>query len=281
MGLAAAREFLTAGDAEGALAAVAGRDDPEALTVQGRAWMLKARAASSQAGQRWPDSAGQITLVPQEAMALHLLDRAVAAQPDLAEAHLAIAVLLEPGALEWLAARGEARSSPGGDGSRGRANPSPPPDPLLGPDRVLQEYRRAAHADRTSVPIVEAWLKMSLAAGRPEESEVALQELVVRRPRDPDPLVRYGDFLRDVRGDTGGALERYGQALIWHPEDEGIKMRIVGVYLDLADQHLRSREYGAADQRLRDASRYTPSPGSPMERRYVALSQKLAEIRRR
>ena len=282
--LAEARAFLSSGKPDDALAALSDRNDPEALTVQGRAWMLKARQAEA-SGVEGATQVGALVaplvLGPQASRSLALLDKAVATQPDLADAHLAIAELLEPGAVRWLAAQSQTRSPKANDRSHAKPPPAFEGDSVLGPDRVLQEYRRAAHADRASVSIIESWLRFSLTVGRPEESEVALQELVARRPRETEPLVRYGDFLRDVRGDATGALERYGQALIWFPEDEAIKSRVAGVYLDLAEQCLRSREYSAAEQRLRDASRSVVDSTSPVGQRLLVLRQKLAEVRQR
>lgn len=279
--IAEARGMVSAGNADGALAALQGHTDPEALTVQGRAWILKARKTSRETASN-PSlvDAGSTDLRVEEGMALRLLEAAAGAQPDLADAHLAMAELLEPGALRWLAAEREA--PPPNERRRTAVKPAPPEvEPTHGPMRVLQEYRKAAHADRASAPIVESWLRFALAAQKPEEAEVALQELLVRKPRDADPLLRYGDFLRDVRGDRSGALDRYREALIWQAGDERIKERIVSVFLDLAEQHLASQEYGAAEQRLRDVNRYAPFSDREVTRRFAALTQKLSSIRGR
>jgi tetratricopeptide (TPR) repeat protein len=281
-----ARSLLASGKHQEALEAVAGRSDAESLTIQGRAFMLKARQESDRTSIP-PESAGSEgmpALRPSESAALSLLERAVDTQPDLADAHLALAELLEPNALIWHARQRESAAQAAATRkATSKASPSPSPVPAhpLGPERVMKEYRQAAHADRTSIPIVEAWLRFAQAVGRADESEIALQELVVRSPRNAEVLVRYGDFLRDVRGDSMGSLEKYGQAAIWLPSDPAIQTRIVEVYLQLADAHLKAREYGAADQRLRDASRYLTLADSAVKSRHAALRERLSTIRGR
>src|SRR5258706_10489174 len=118
--LAEARQLLQQGQAEAALARLQGASDPEALGLQGRAWAKKAEMAplptppalaTPLPRRAAPPAAPEFKF--EELQAIDCFERAVAAKPDLAAAHLALAEGLGPPALAHR--RG------------GAANPPPPP----------------------------------------------------------------------------------------------------------------------------------------------------------
>jgi tetratricopeptide (TPR) repeat protein len=252
-----------------AIAAVGDASDPESLYVLGRAWAGKAAAAPvppPEPGQSVPP------LKAEEARALDFLERAVAARPDLAGAHLAIADLLAPHALALLDAE---RQRPKG------AAFVPTPGPDTSPERVLRSYADAMQADPSGTEAGERLVRFATSAERWPEVDAAYQELVKRRREDPDLLVRYGDFLAVHGGSPERALAQYAQALMWRPGDAATRLKMADIYLSAASEHLSKREYAAAEQRLRDAKRLNFDMASAPGARLRDLEQQLKDIRGR
>jgi hypothetical protein len=258
--LAGARTLIEERRFDEAIEAIGEQADPEALYLLGRAWAGKAQSAPVPTPV--PGSRDWAPMKPEESQALAFLERAVAARPDLAGAHLAIADLLAPHALA-AARRGVAAA---GNGTVGH---------------VLESYGRAIQADPAGTVAVESMIRFATAAGRVSEAEGAFQELVRRRREDPDVLVRYGDFLAGPGGNTEGGLAQYSQALIWRPDDTKTRLKIAAIHLSSASALLAQREYAAAEARLGVARRFVADPASPEAARLREIQGRLAEIRGR
>jgi tetratricopeptide (TPR) repeat protein len=260
--LAEARALVDERRFDEAIAAVGEDADPEALYLLGRAWAGKAQTAPVPTPV--PGAApGWSPLKLEETQALGFLERAVAARPDHARAHFAIAELLAPHALV-------AATRAGGAGAAdGRVQ------------RVLQSYGRAMQADPAGTASVEAMIRFATAVGRVAEADGAFQELVRRRREDPDALVRYGDFLAGPARNAEGALARYAQALIWRPDDTKTRLKVAAIHLEAASTLLAERQYAAAEARLRDARRFAADPSSAEAARLRELEGRLRDIRGR
>jgi len=258
--LAGARTLIDEQRFDEAIAAIGDKGDAEALYLLGRAWAGKAQAVPVPTPV--PGSHGWAPMKPEEAQALAFFERAVAARPDLAAAHLGIADLLAPHALA--AARG------GG---------AAPGNSTVG--RVLESYGRAIQADPAGTAAVESMIRFAITAGRVAEADGAYQELIRRRREDPDLLVRYGDFLAGPGRNAEGALAQYSQALIWRPDDGRTRLKVASIYLAAASALLDQREYAAAEARLRDARRFVADPSSPEAARLREMEGRLREIRGR
>ena len=290
-----ARTLIDQGQPDAALAKLEGAPaDAEALYLQGRAWAKKAEsaplptppplAAPLPAGAAPPAAPD---FKPEELRALELYEKSTAARPTYAPAQIALAELLAPHAIERLererqvaaalAARKRSRR-------RGSAPAPPPPPPPEGPDasvdRVVQAYRQAIQADAGSRVAVEGLIAFAVRAGRLEEADSAYQELVRRDKENPEPLIRYGDFLVGTRKNPQGAIALYSQALIWQPDDDGTKGKIADIYLEMAREHLAQDEWASAEARLREAQRYVSDKSSPQGLKMQDLRAELAQIRR-
>jgi hypothetical protein len=199
--------------------------------------------------------------------ALAFYERATAARPDHAGAHLAIAQLLAAHALVGAGARvGGARAGERADTSV---------------DRVLRSFGDAVQADPAGILAVEEMIRFAMAAGRVSAAEGGFQELVRRRREDPEVLVRYGDFLAGPAGDADGALARYAQALIWRPDDTATRVKMAEIHLAAASALLVKLQYAAAETRLRDARRFVVDPASPQAARLRELEGRIRDIRGR
>jgi tetratricopeptide (TPR) repeat protein len=250
------------------LARVGDAADPDSAYIAGRAWAGKAESAPVPTRVPGAPAAGT-RLKPEEERALSAYARAVAARPDFVEAHIAIAELLAPHALQAVAAAPRVR--PGA--------PVRGPDPLV--ERVLRSYGDALQADLVGTKAAEGLLVFATRAGRPGEADAAFQELVRRRREDPALLVRYGDFLAGPAGKPEAALAQYAQALIWRPEDSATKQKMAEIHLAAAAVHLRDLQYVAAEARLKQARRYTVDPASPQAARLAELENRVRDVRGR
>jgi tetratricopeptide (TPR) repeat protein len=258
--LAGARTLVDERRYDEAIEAIGEQGDPEALCLLGRAWAGKAQAAPVPTPV--PGSRGWAPMKPEESQALAFLERAVAARPDFAAAHLAIAELLAPHAL--------AASRQGG-AAAGNGTVS----------RVLESYGRAIQADPAGTAAVESMIRFAIAVGRVAEADGAFQELIRRRREDPSLLVQYGDFLAGPGRNVEGALAQYSQALIWRPDDTRTRLKVASIHLAAAAALLDAREYAAAEARLRDARRFVADPASPEAARLREMEGRLREIRGR
>jgi tetratricopeptide (TPR) repeat protein len=266
-----ARSLIAQGDADTALARLQAADqtDGEVLYLEGLAWARKAETAPA-AAPAGASSAGGPNLKPEEEKALGLLERAVAARPELAVAHIALADLLGPHALRRAAQHGPPRR---------KEDPPPASDSTV--ERVLQAYRRAAQADPTSKSVVESWVDFARKAGRLEEADTAFQQLLLRDKENAAPFLRYGDFLLADRKEELGAVNAYSRALIWQPNLEEARARIADIYLSQSAAHFARKEYASAAARLADARRYVSAGESAQSARLRQLQSQLAQIRGR
>jgi hypothetical protein len=250
-----------------AIARLGAGTDAESLYLLGLAWAGKSEAAPVPA--RAPGSAlpAGAALKPDEEQALAFLERATAARPDHAGAHLATARLLAPHSLVLAAARGSGVGTDGG--------------PDLSVDRVLRSFDDAIQADPAGSVAVEEMIRFALAAGRVPAVDAGFQELVRRRREDPEVLVRYGDFLAGPAGNAEGALAEYAQALIWRPDDTATRRKMADIHLAATSALLLKLQYAAAEARLRDARRFVLEPSSPQAARLRELEGRIREVRGR
>jgi hypothetical protein len=284
--LAEARQLLQQGQADAALARLQGASDPEALVLQGRAWAKKAEMAPlptpaplASPLPRGASAPGPPEFKFEELQAIDCFERAVAAKPELAAGHLALAELLGPHAL---ARRQEANPA---HRPRHGAAPEPVkaalPGPDASPERVLREYRLAAQAVAADKVAVDSWVLFATSVGQVEDADAAFQELLKREREKPEPFVRYGDFLLVSKKDAMGAIAQYSQALMWKPDDETVKGKIAEIYLGIAADHLAHQQYASGEARLKDAQKYIGNKASAQGMRLQDLQQQVAQIRGR
>jgi hypothetical protein len=280
--------LIAQGDTSGALARLQGADqaDGEVLYLEGLAWARKAETAPGPEALGSPAGGGHVgprpsDLKPEEEQALSFLERAVAARPDLAAAHVALADLLGPHALRREAQeRALAATRSRGSGAR-RNDGAAPTAPDSGVERVLLAYRRGAQADPSSKSIVEAWIDFARKAGRLDEANAGFQQLLLRDKENAAPFLRYGDFLLADRKDELRAIDAYAQALIWQPRLEEARVKIADIYLAQAATHFERKEYASAEARLKDAGRYVGAAESSQRTRLRQLQSQLALVRGR
>jgi tetratricopeptide (TPR) repeat protein len=277
-----ARSLLRAGDADGALARLAEATDAESLCVRGAAWVRKAELAPlptpppAAVGVRGgPPPAPEFK--PEELKAVEAFERVLESQPGSACANLGLADLLAPHCVRRYANR----PKPSARGRR--APPVEPPDPDgpdYRPERVLQVYRAAIQADSSATEPVDRLVDFAGRVGSLDDADQGLQELVRRERENPEPLVRYGDFLREQRKNPLAAIEQYRQALIWRPDDRETKAKIADIYIAQAIDLYSKNQYAVAEARLRDAQKYVTDPVSPQGLKIRDYMGKLNAIRR-
>jgi len=265
--LAEPRALVDEGRFDDAIARLGAGSDPEALYLLGRAWAGKAQTAPVPTPAPGSAAPAGAVLKPEEEQALAFYERATAARPDHAGAHLATARLLAAHALVGAGARGSDAQAVGG------ADTSV--------DRVLRSFGDAIQADPAGIVAVEEMIRFALAAGRVSAAEGGFQELVRRRREDPAVLVRYGDFLAGPAGNADGALARYAQALLWRPDDTATRLKMAEIHLAAASALLVKLQYAAAEARLRDARPFVVDPASPQAARLRELEGRIRDIRGR
>lgn len=264
-------ELLARQQYDEVIARVGERSDPESLYLLGVAWAGKARSAplptpipgAPETAVRWK---------PEERRAIELLERSLAARPDHAAAHHAIAELIAAHAL----ARFDAAPHPG-VGTRDHEAEGPE----ASADAVLQHLAAAVRADPGSTAAAESLVQFATRAGRLADADVAYQEMLRRRREDPALLVRYGDFLAGTKRDPEAALAQYAQALMWRPDDASTRQKVAEIHLAAAAEHLGLHEYAAAEARVTQARRASPDPGSAQGARLRELEERLRDIRGR
>ena len=261
--LAGARALVEEGRFDEAIARLGDGADADALYLLGRAWAGKAETAPVPTPLPGSSGGAPLPLKPEEARALAFLERAVAARPDHAAAHLATARILAPHALA-AAQRGAA----GGGG-------------VATVDRVLRSFGDAIQADPAETAAAEAMVQFATRAGRIAEADAGYQELVRRRREDPDLLVRYGDFLAGPGGNPEGALAQYAQALMWRPDDTATRLKAADLHLAVVSGLLSQQQYASAEARLKSARKLVTDPASPQAARLRELEGRLREIRGR
>ena len=288
-----ARALLEKGDPDAALARLEGAgDDPDALYLQGRAWAKKAESAPLPTPPPPPSPLPKGALPPaapefkpEERKAVELLERAVAARPGLAPAHLALAQVLAPHAIRFQDREREAKARQQQAPTRRRpAAPSPPPLPTPEPgidyssERVVREYGLAIRGDASRAP-VDAMIAFAVKAGRLDDAEVGYQELVRRIKESGEPLALYGDFLAQEKKDQAAAVEQYKQALIWRPDDEVTRNKLAAIFLSRGVDFFAREQYSRADTEFKEAAKYVTDRNSEQGRLLELHQAKLRAIR--
>jgi len=289
-----ARAMLEAGDADGTLARLQNAgDDPEALSLQGRAWAKKAESAPlpTPAPAASPAAKGATApappeFKPEERRAIDLLERAVALRPDLAPAHLALAQILAPHAIRFHDRQHEAQAARQREAQarrrpvRGSPEPLPTPEPGVdySPERVAREYSLAMRGDpgRASV---EALINFAVKTGRLDDAELGYQEMIRRMKESAEPLATYGDFLVREKKDPVAAIEQYRQALIWSPNDDVTRSKLANIFLTRGVDYFNDQQFAMAEAQFAEAAKYIPDRDSPQGRVLTEHQAKLREIR--
>ena len=237
-----------------AIARLGESDDPEALYLLGQAWAGKAQAAPVPTPVPGTGSAAPAAsaLKPEEERALGYYERATAARPDHAGAHLATARLLAPHALVGVGAKG------------GGAPVGTTADTSV--DRVLRSYGDAIQADPAGIVAVEEMIRFALAAGRDAGGGGGLPGARPTTARGPGGAGALRGLLAGPAGNPDGALARYAQALIWRPDDTATRLKMADIHLAAASALLAKLQYAAAEARLRDARAVRGGPGLPASR---------------
>jgi tetratricopeptide (TPR) repeat protein len=279
-----ALKLLEAGQLDQALAQLdASSGDADQLAVLGAVWAKKAERApiptplapASPAPKRaTPAPAPEFK--PEEQTALGFLQRALQAQPGHGAASFSLAQLLAPHATRRFDLDKAARARGRGKGP----TTAPTGDVDFSVERVLAAYRDAVAGQPASREAVERMHEFSLRVERLDEAQWALDQLLQRERERPEPLVRYGDFLRDRRKEPHQAIARYREALIWSPDDEGVQARIADIYIGEGISAFGSQQWAVAEARLREAKKYVRNPNSPQGLKIRDYESRLATIRR-
>ncbi|HEV7499165.1 MAG TPA: hypothetical protein VGQ33_04135 [Vicinamibacteria bacterium] len=278
------KSLLESGQLDAALAELQkAPDDPDSLYYQGRVWARKAESAPLPTPPpvsaplphgALPPSAPELKV--EEVQAAQLYERAIAARPESAEAHLALADLLAPHAAHQHDLIEDAASHK-------RPLPPAPPSPVdASVERVIRAYDAAMKADAVSTAAVDGIIRFGRRVGRLDAAEEGFKEMV-RRKKEREtagPLTRYGDFLAQDKKDPLEAIEQYRQALIWVPDDDATRAKIADIYLKLAAEAFAKQQYGVTDSQLRDAAKYITDRGSAQAHMLDDYRARLKSIRR-
>lgn len=280
-----ARALYEQGRLDDALIRLQGIGSAEALYLQGQIWARKAESAPLptpppvQPGAPRGAQPRAPELKPEEVRAVELFDQAIQADGRLVAVHIAAAELLAPHALrafdEGAAARN--RRTPHASANYGQPGPG---EPDWTPAGVLARFQRAAQADATSKEPVEKLLTFATRTVQWGEVDNAYRELIRRDHESAAPLVRYGDFLVEVRKEPLRAIEQYQQALIWRPDDRAVQSKVADVQIQLGVEHFQKREYMNAQVRFDEAAKFVKDPNSPQGLRLREYTARLREIRR-
>lgn len=281
-GLSDVKGLIDKGQADEALLKLeSAPESAEAFYLRGLAWARKAETAPlptppppAPDAPRGAPPPRAPELKDEELKALSFYDQAARADAKFAAAPLAAAELLAPHALRAFDQQALQRGKrPGG------AAVAVAPGEPWSPDSVLRLYQQAVTADARSTNAVEALLAFALRVGKLDEADAGFRELIKRDRESDKPLIRYGDFLRERRGEGLKAADQYQQALIWRPDDEGTRAKLAEVYLDLGVDHFKKREYLAAQARFDEAQKYIKDPTSPQAARLKDYNAQIREIR--
>ena len=263
--------------------------DADALHLRGLVWSKKAESAPlptpPPAQAPLPRGAAPPAapeFKAEELTALDFFERALAARPEHAQAHLALAELLAPHAAhryDVLEAATKRRPAPGGKGRE--PEPASPSGPDYRSERVAREYQAAIQWDPRSKAPVEALLRFALRVHRVDDADAALKDLVKRDSEKPEPYIRYGDFLLNERKDAQGAIEQYQQALVWRAEDDTTRGKIADIYIGQGLEHYKSQEWARAEARFTDAQKWITDKTSPQGVTVKEHLAKLANLRGR
>lgn len=289
-GVAEGRALLEQGQLDAALARLQETpDDPQSLYLQGRVWARKAETAPLPTPPPLMGELPKGVAAPsapefktEEMQALSLYERAVAARPDLAEAHLAIGDLLAPHAIRrYDRQRVSAAARP-----RRRGKPvEPPPAPEgdaqgvdYGVERIIRAYDFAAQSPQHARAAADALIAFGTRVGRLDAAESGFRHLLQAMKENAEPLIRYGNFLAEQKKDGDAAIEQYRQALIWKPDDEATRLRIADIYLARGVEAFNKQLFAVADAEFKQAAKWTGSTSAQAEQ-LRGYQKRLLEIR--
>ena len=278
------KSLFESGQLDAALAALQkSPDDPDSLYYQGRVWARKAESAPlptpppppSPTPHGWqPPPAPE--LKPEEVQAAQLFEKAIAAKPESAASHLALAQLLAPHAAHQHDLAEEA--------ARHKRPPAPATDTGvdLSADRVIRAYQFAMQADPASTAPVEEVIRFGRRVGRLDAAEAGFKEMVRRKKEreTAEPLAKYGDFLADEKKEPLAAIEQYRQALIWNPDDDATRGKVAAIYLKMATDAFAKQQYAVAEEQLKDAAKYVTDRSSAQAQTLADYQARLRNIRR-
>jgi tetratricopeptide (TPR) repeat protein len=265
--LAGARLLLQQGKLDEALAELQGfSQSSEALYLQGVVWARKAKSAPPPTPPPPPSpKPRRFKPLPapefkhEELLALELFDQSLSESPDSWPVLLATADLLAPHAERLFDQQKEAAEN-----RRRPAPPAPQEDgPDYSPERVIELYTRAMGVKGSAATVVERQIEFALRVEVLDAADAAHLELIERDPEAAGPLVRYGDFLRDLAGDPRAALGRYQQAMIWAPDDDEIRKSILRLYITWGEEHYEKLERIGAERNFLEAKKYVKDWNSP------------------
>lgn len=288
--LAAVSDMIDQGRTDEALARLGQSQKPEAFYLMGRAWARKAETAPLPTPPpppsplpRGAQAPPAPEFKPEELQAIGFFEKAVAARPEYAPAHVALAELLAPHALRRQAAESQDRPA---NGRRGRkpAPMAPLPDTAgvdVSVDRVIRAYQFAMQADAGSSTLPDALIGFGIQAGRLDAAEMAHKELLKREREKPEPYVSYGDFLLNHKHDPEAAIEQYRQALIWSPDDEATRSKVAEIHLNRGIQHFSRQEFAMAEQEFTEARKWITDRASSQAQRLDEYTTRLRGIRNR
>ena len=278
------KSLLESGQLDAALAELQkSPDDPDSLYYQGRVWAKKAESAPLPAAPPPPVPVPRgwqppppPEFKPEEIQAAQLYERAIAARPDHAAAHLALAQLLAPHA---------AHQHDLAEDAAKRNKPPLPAAPLpidASSDRVIRSYQVAMQSDPTSPAPVEEMIRFGRRVGRLDAAEAGFKEMVRRKKEKAtaEPLARYGDFLAEDKKDPLAAIEQYRQSLIWVPDDDATRSKVAAIYLKMAAEAFAKQQFAVADEYLREAAKYITDRSSAQGQMLADYQGRLRSIRR-
>jgi tetratricopeptide (TPR) repeat protein len=269
-----AMRLLQSGQTDEALALLdASTGDADQLAVLGAAWAKKAETAPL------PTPLPQMPapeFKPEELTALGFLDRALQVRPDHPVASLVLARVLTPHAVRRFDLEKAAKQR------KGRSKGVPPPaagGPDFAPERILTALRTAVTGMPVSREPIEQMFEFAVRVERYDDAQWALDETLKRDKENAEPLVRYGDFLRDRRNEPHQAIERYREALMWKPDDEAVLNRIADIYIGQGIEAFDRQQWAVSQSRLQEAQKYVRNANSPQGLRIRDYQSRLATIR--
>jgi tetratricopeptide (TPR) repeat protein len=278
------KALLDSGQLDGALAELQkAPTDPDSLYYQGLVWVKKAESASlptpppppSPTPRGWQQPPAP-ELKDEEIQAAQLFEKAIAARPESAAPHLALARLLAPHAAHQHDLAEEAAL---------HKKPPLPVAPLpvdMSVDRVVRAYQLAMQADPSATETVDELIRFGRRVGRLDAAEAGYKEMVRRKKEQAtaEPLTKYGDFLAEDKKEPLSAIEQYRQALIWVPDDDATRSKVAAIYLKMAADAFAKQQYAVTEDHLKDAAKYITDRTSAQARTLEEYRAKLRSIRR-
>jgi Tfp pilus assembly protein PilF len=145
-------------------------------------------------------------------------------------------------------------------------------------ERIVRAYEFGARSSDSGLRAADGLIAFGTRVGRLDAAESGFRRLLEIVKENPEPLIRYGNFLLDQKKDGDAAIAQYRQALIWKPDDEATRQRIAGIYLARGMEHFNSQQFAVADAEFKQAAKWV-APGSPQEQQLRGYQKRLQEIR--